>query len=202
MKSSVRSLNYSKMTEGECKGFFRIPQVAQFVTYARTFTESQISQLSESIERLEQLAGLLPIYEEAGEILTKKSESNVLESNVLESNSKLTHKQLPLPLPEFNSRPTSKGTASTEPHDPQNVDDQVSVSIQELGRFVTVSAMLGYFPDELKSHEREYNTLISRHRETYSVFREGNPTYQLIQSKLCKRDPRYLAKLMLWRVYL
>ena len=73
--------------------------------------------------------------------------------------------------------------------------------MQELVRFVTISAKLSNTPEQLKSHEREYNALTDRHPETYSVFRVRNPTYQSIRSMLRKEDRFYLAKLMLWRIY-
>src|SRR5277367_3852383 len=194
MKYSVRSLNYSQVTEGECRGFFRIPQVSQFVTHAhRKYSESQVSRLSASITQVEQLADLLPIYEEAGEILMNKSESCTLARH-----SNPTYKRLTSP-PLVESTPATQGTPKTEPKN--IVVDDLSASMQELVRFVTVSAMLGDFPEQLKSHEREYNALVDRHPETYSVFREQNPTYQSIRSLLRKEDRFYLAKLMLWRVY-
>jgi hypothetical protein len=112
-----------------------------------------------------------------------------------------------------NSAPTTRRPASLQVLSESvaaTVEPQVSVieddtfltaSMQELVQFVTVSAMLDDFSEELKSHELEYNSLINRHPETYSVFREQNPTYKLIRSQLRTNDQFYLSKLMLWRLY-
>jgi len=97
-------------------------------------------------------------------------------------------------------RPIS--TTSAKWHEVPDVKNQVSIFIKQLGWFVTLSTMLGEFPAEPKSHKCKYNTTISHYQETYSVHQEQNPTYQLIQFKFCKQDPRYLARSMLWRVYI
>ena len=194
MKHSVCSLNYSVLTQGECKGFFRIPQVTQFVTYAhRKFTETQASQLSTSIAELSQLADLLPIYEEAGDILLRMHRT---ENESAASNSDPTMQRPASP------QLSESATSTIESHSSVIEENTgLTAPMQELVQFVTVSAMLDDFSGELKSHEKEYNSLINRNPETYSVFREQNPTYELMRSQLRRNDQFYLSKLILWRVY-
>jgi len=72
--------------------------------------------------------------------------------------------------------------------------------IQELLRFVTVSALAQQFDGERQSHELEYGNLIEQNAKKYSSFREKNPTYQLL-STLKRNHPLYLLRLMMWRIY-
>ena len=126
------------------------------------------------------------------------------DSDITSTMNQTTRWAVSLPPSEVVS-PTSRIPAGTEPHGDNYTlvdgDSSVTASMQELVRFVTVSAMLDDFPEELKSHEKAYNTLIRHNRETYSIFREKNPTYRLIRLLLRQEDQFYLAKLMLWRVY-
>jgi len=73
--------------------------------------------------------------------------------------------------------------------------------LEELIRFVNTSA-LGTDSDLLEQHEAEYNRLLVGAPETYSCFREQNPSYQLITTILDPNGRHYLAQLMMWRTYL
>jgi len=73
--------------------------------------------------------------------------------------------------------------------------------IQELVRFITVSALARQFDGERQSHELEYGNLIEQNPEMYSPFREQNPTYRLLLATLKSNYPLYLPRLMMWRVY-
>ena len=79
--------------------------------------------------------------------------------------------------------------------------DPCAASIQELVRFVIASSGKDHLPWKLADHEHEYNKLIDEHPERYSCFREKNPTYQMVISQLDVKNPLYLPRLMLWRVY-
>ena len=73
--------------------------------------------------------------------------------------------------------------------------------IEELIRFVNVSALRSDSPSKLESHEREYNMLLNEDPEMYLCFGERNRTYRLLVSVLQTNNRFYLARLMLWRLY-
>lgn len=187
----------SHADKGELKGFFRIPQVSQFLNSgSRQINDRQLSEMSSALSVDKSLVDLWPVYEKLGKqlIVMHKAEYDV---SLINSS---TRQRLRIPpLLEL---------LSTQSEEPPLVSlgsfsaaFRPGASIEELVRFVTASSGIDDLPWKLDEHEHQYKQLIDQHPERYSCFREKNPTYRKVLSDLDPTDRLYLPRLMLWRVY-
>ena len=86
----------------------------------------------------------------------------------------------------------------------------VTPLIQEFLRFIEVSSQSTSISArsqiDLRPDEIQYQEKLIADRETFLCFREHNETYRRILASLkpetCKDDPLFLARWMMWRVYL
>ena len=153
--------------EGKYEGFFRIPQVLPFVTYAhRKFTDARLSEISEVCSEGGKLMDLLPIYKRMGSLLVSK------------------HK--------VEQAAAKAGCISISTLSPE--------AAAALVRFISVSSHADVLFN-YQDHEKDYNELIKNDPAKYSPFRESNPNHQRMLLALRQEKPRYLPRLMIWRVY-
>ena len=153
--------------EGKYEGFFRIPQVLPFVTYAhRKFTDARLSEISEVCSEGGKLMDLLPIYKRMGSLLVSK------------------HK--------VEQAAAKAGCISISTLSPE--------AAAALVRFISVSSHADVLFN-YQDHENDYNELIKNDPAKYSPFRESNPNHQRMLLALRQEKPRYLPRLMIWRVY-
>jgi hypothetical protein len=159
--------------------------VLPFVTYAhRKFTNSQLSEMSEAFSGGGKLIDLLPVYKKMGSLLVSKHK---VEQNAAKA-SNISGTEYPT-LPPFITSEPGRNLKTLSPE-----------FAAALVRFISVSSHPNGFSN-YEDHERNYNELIKSDPEKYSPFRESNPTYQRMLAVLQPEDPRYLAQLMMWRVY-
>ena len=184
--------NVSRANLGKYEGFFRIAQVLPFVKYAyRLVLDEQLPEMLKAFSVDGKVMDLLPIFKKTGGLLTAMHK---VEQKVAKANN-YSYPIIP-PLKVMNRLMSSSHRLTSA-----LAGLNASSPFYQLVRFITASAMLGNDSDELKTHEQEYNILVKNYPETYSPFRERNPTYQLMLSVVNKNDPFFLARLMLRRIY-
>lgn len=193
--------------EGKYEGFFRIPKVASFLSFASIhLREGQITKIPAVFAIDEKLKELLPGYEKMGEKLVamhKVEQKFATDNNYsYPTIPSWAESNIAQPLDSEPPLTTSISPAvrSVAPEYAESYAAERS-RIEELIHFVNVSALRSDSSSKLESHERQYNMLLNEDPEMYLCFREQNPTYQLMLSVLQTKDRFYLARLMLWRVY-
>jgi hypothetical protein len=143
---------------------------------------------------------LIPVYKDLGKkpVAMHKFEKNLAEAK------EYSYPTIPRPREErpatTGEEPRGRSVSGEEPLG-TNEDAAPRPPFEDLIRFVNTST-LGADSDLLEPHEVEYNRLLVGAPETYSCFREQNPSYQLITSILDPNGRYYLAQLMMWRTYL
>ena len=202
------SSDSSSANEGECKGYFRIPQVSEFLSYARgNLSDKQITEIATALTASGFLGGLPPLYNQMGVLL---NEMHDVEQKIAEDNSLSYPTIPPIRRPSSRYRKPARVSDSSTPPLAAKAPHQTNLTelgpierspIQELVRFVTVSALAEKIDGERDSNEVHYGILIENDPEMYSPFREQNPTYQLLLSTLSSGDSFYLSRLMMWRIY-
>ena len=198
--------------------------MSEFPLYGhRNLCDKQIETITSALAAGGNLPVLMPLYEKMGYLLNEMHE---FEQKIAEDN----NQPYPaIPSLRRSSRPHRKPAQPSESSPPFTSSSYAEIQspnpeiqspdlesipsdlpergaterspIQELVRFVTVSALAQDFDGERRSNEVEYGILIDQSPETYCPFREKNPTYQLLLSTLKSTDPLYLPRLMMWRIY-
>ena len=179
----------------------------QFLSYASIYlSDSQVAGIPAVFTIGEELGNLMPVYEKMGKKLT---DMHKVEQKVANANN-YSYPTIPLWTASNITQPSDSEplTTSISPTvrsiTPEHAESHPAnrTPMEELIRFISMSALPPDSSSELDSHESQYNILLKENPEMYSCFREQNPTYQRILSVLQTSDRFYLARLMLWRVFI
>ena len=179
-----------------CTGFFRIPQVESFLDLAsRQFSDKHITWLAATIAEDSEIQRTLPVLEKLGFELVRLY-------NVHEKSGKRVYTNM-------NPYASPPGSASL-PSLPVNPHVTIRPVIQEFLRFIKVVAEFTEISagsrTDLRPDEVHYQEKLIADEETFSCFRERNETYYRIlaslKSEICQDEPLFLARWMMWRVYL
>jgi len=183
--------------------------VSEFLSYAhRNLSGNQITEIAAALDVGDFLADLPPLYEKMGVLL---NEMHDVEYKKAEDNSQpyptippIRRRSRPHRKPaQTSSAPPLTASTNYRPHQ-TDLTERGPIErspIEELVRFITVSALAQNIDGDRDSNEVRYGILIENDPEMYSPFREQNPTYQLLLSTLNRNDPFYLSRLMMWRNY-
>ena len=181
--------------------------MSEFLSYAhRTLSGNQIAEIAAALDVGDFLADLPPLYEKMGVLL---NEMHNVEQKQAEDNSQPYPTIPPIRRPsrprrkpaQTSSAPPLTASTNYRRHRTELGGPIERSPIEELVRFITVSALAQNIDGDRDSNEVQYGILIERNPEMYSPFREKNPTYQLLSSTLERNDPLYLSRLMMWRIY-